>query len=111
MTQSKEATKIVGICWVDADTFWWNATDQPTCPACAPSDPGYTDNHALYLEADIAQALDDMVVWLQQHYPQVLDELPTPIYHRIRFGHYHQPSGDVGEPAVTGPAPQNEDLV
>lgn len=30
----------VGICWVDEETFWWDATNASNCPVCPDSDDG-----------------------------------------------------------------------
>ncbi len=38
----------VGICWVDAETLWWDATNAPVCPACGEDDEGYAEQHSFY---------------------------------------------------------------
>jgi len=49
---SQRDAQRIGICFVDADTFWWKADDEPTCPACARSDEGYLANHRFFTAED-----------------------------------------------------------
>lgn len=49
----KAGVERVGICWVDAETFWWDATNAPHCPACGVDDEGYADKHGFFVAESI----------------------------------------------------------
>jgi len=38
----------VGICWNDYEMFWWDATNDPSCPVCSVDDEGYDEQHGFY---------------------------------------------------------------
>lgn len=49
---SQRDAQRIGICFVDADTFWWKADDAPVCPACSRDDEGYLANHRFFVAED-----------------------------------------------------------
>lgn len=59
MSQNKADTRRVGICWADPETFWWNATDEPVCPACSEDDTDYQQEHGFFVpESRLGRAVE-----------------------------------------------------
>ena len=52
----------IGICWADAETFWWDATNAPICPVCSEDDEGYAELHGFFLPEQRLQELDELEV-------------------------------------------------
>jgi hypothetical protein len=42
----------IGICFADADTFWWNADRDAVCPACPQDEEEYAANHKFFVAED-----------------------------------------------------------